>query len=113
MATEAAPAGSKQFGRLAQQLADGLAAKSPHREGFGTGSLFVGRKIFGLLDGSGALVLKLSPTRVQELIDSGVGAPWHPGTGKPLKEYVAIGLTRQAKWLGLAKESREYMRSKG
>jgi hypothetical protein len=68
--------------------------------------------MFGLLDDSGALVLKLSPARVQELIEAGVGAPWHPGRGKPLKEYVAIGIARQARWLGLAREAREYMGSK-
>jgi hypothetical protein len=39
----------------------------------------------------------------------GVGAPWHPGTGKPLKEYVAIGVAQEKKWLVLAKEARAYM----
>jgi hypothetical protein len=78
----------------------------------GTGSLFVGRKMFGVLDESGALVLKLPPARVQELIASGAGAGWHPGKGSPLKEYVAIGFDRQSRWLPLAKEAREYMASK-
>jgi hypothetical protein len=101
-----------RFARLAQQLAGGDDAKLPHREGLGTGSLFVGRKMFGLLGDSGALILKLDPARVQELIAGGVGAPWHPGTGKPLKEYVAIGIDRHARWLPLAREAREYVRSK-
>ena len=108
-----APAASEtRFAKLAKDLANATGNPSPHREGFGTGSLFVGRKMFGLLDDSGALVLKLPPALVQELITAGVGAPWHPGTGKPLKEYVAIGFVRQAKWLALAKESRAYMGSK-
>ncbi|MCI4350103.1 MAG: TfoX/Sxy family protein [Thermoplasmata archaeon] len=100
------------FARLSRQLAGAGGADSPHREGFGTGSLFVGRKMFGLLDGSGALVLKLPPSRVQELIARGLGKPWHPGTGKPLKEYVAVGPDRHATWLSLARESRQYMGSK-
>jgi hypothetical protein len=110
--TKGDPAANAKFARLAKQLAQRSGAGSPHRDGFGTGSLFVGRKMFGLLNDSGALVLKLPPTRVQELIAGGVGAPWHPGTGKPLKEYVAIGVDREADWLRLAKEAREYMGSK-
>ena len=42
--------------------------------------------MFAVLDASGALVLKLPPPRVQELIAAGVGAPWHPGTGAPRRE---------------------------
>jgi hypothetical protein len=102
----------KRFAKLSAQLAGGEGAISPHREGFGSGSLFVGRKMFGVLDTSGALVLKLSPARVQELIVKGVGVGWHPGTGKPLKEYVAISVDHESKWLGLANEARAYMSSK-
>jgi hypothetical protein len=101
-----------RFAKLAKQLGEGDGAKPPYRAGFGTGSLFVGKKMFAVLDESGALVLKLPPTRVQELISTGVGKGWHPGTGKPLKEYVSVAIGNQAKWLGLARESREYMASK-
>ncbi|MCI4325679.1 MAG: MmcQ/YjbR family DNA-binding protein [Thermoplasmata archaeon] len=104
------PAAAKaRFAKLAIQLAAGDGAETAHREGFGTGSLFVGRKMFAVLDATGALVLKLPPARVQELIAAGVGSPWHPGTGAPLKEYVALGVRAQAKWLALAKESRSHM----
>jgi hypothetical protein len=101
-----------RFAALAKKLAEGDPRGNPHRDGFGTGSLFVGKKMFGVLDETGALVLKLPPERVQELIEAGAGAPWHPGTGKPLKEYVAIAAERHMKWLALAKESRAYMASK-
>jgi hypothetical protein len=100
---------AERFARLAEVMAPADGAISAHRKGFGTRSMFVGKKMFGVLDGSGALVVKLPPARVQELIASGVGAPWHPGTGTPLKEYVAIGFDRQAKWLALAREARAYM----
>ena len=75
-----------RFAKLATRLAEGDETKLAHREGFGTGSLFVGKKMFAVLDASGALVLKLPPPRVQELIAAGVGAPWHPGTGAPRRE---------------------------
>jgi hypothetical protein len=100
-----------RFAKLAKELAPEDGAETAHRKGFGTGSVFAGRKMFAVLDPSGALVLKLPPARVQELIASRVGAPWHPGTGAPLKEYVAIGLAGEKRWLALAKESREYMAS--
>jgi hypothetical protein len=102
----------KRFAKLARELAGGDESKLPFREGMGTGSFFVGKKMFAVLDETGAVVLKLPPARVQELIASGIGAGWHPGTGAPLKEYVAVGMDRQSKWLALAKESREYMASK-
>ena len=103
---------TERFARLALDLADGDASQLPHREGMGKGSLFVGRKMFAVLDDSGAVVLKLPPARVAELIAEGVGRPWHPGSGAPLKEYVAIGLDQRARWLPLARESRSYMSGK-
>jgi hypothetical protein len=109
---EIAEASRKRFAQLADQFAASDGAASPYRRGFGTGSLFVGKKMFAVLDVSGALVLKLPAPRVQELIAAGVGAPWHPGTGKPLKEYVAIPVERHAKWFRLAKESRAFMASR-
>jgi hypothetical protein len=110
--TEDSVTAKARFVELAKKLGAGPESASPHRKGFGTGSLFVGKKMFGLLDG-GSLVLKLSPQRVQELIAAGVGAPWHPGKGAPLKEYVAISVNRNAMWLRLAKESRTYMTGRG
>ena len=68
--------------------------------------------MFAVLDETGALVLKLPPERVQELIRAGEGAPWHPGTGRPLKEYVAIAADLHTRWLALAKGSRAYMGAK-
>ncbi len=107
-----AGAARTRFARLATQLAEGDDAKRPFRDGMGTSSLFIGKKMFGLLDGTGALVLKLPPTRVQELIAAKTGAGWQPGSGAPRKEYVTIGFECQAEWLGLARESRAYMGSK-
>jgi hypothetical protein len=107
-----APADSvARFAKLASQLAEGDESKLSHREGFGTHSLFIGKKMFAVLDESGALVVKLPAARVVERIADGTGYGWHPGTGKPLKEYLAFGMDQQAKWLRLAKEAREFMRA--
>jgi hypothetical protein len=105
-------AARKRFAKLADDLGGVPGRASPHLEGFGTGSMFVGRKMFAVLDPSGSLVIKLPPTRVAELIDGGVGAPWHPGGGTPLKEYISIPASRARRWLPLARESREYMARK-
>jgi hypothetical protein len=102
-------AAQARFEKLAKRQAGPVGESSPRRAGFGTGSLFVGRKMFGLRDARGALALKLAPDPVHILTSEGTGSGWHPGTGKPLKEYVAIGPAHEAKWLGLAQESREYV----
>lgn len=105
-------AARKRFAKLAEELGEFPGKGSPVRDGFGTGSLFVGKKMFAVLDGSGALVVKLPPTRVSELIEEGVGAGWHPGNGAPLKEYLSIPGSRAGRWLPLAREAREYMARK-
>ena len=105
-------AAQARFAKLADQLGRAEGTSGPRRQGFGSKSLFAGRKMFAILDGTGALVLKLPPARVAQLILDGTGGPWHPGKGAPLKEYLAVGLDHQAKWLALAKEARTYISSK-
>ncbi|MCI4319176.1 MAG: MmcQ/YjbR family DNA-binding protein [Thermoplasmata archaeon] len=90
-------------------MASGDVAISAHRKGFGTRSMFVGRKMFAVLDRTGELVVKLPPERVQELIHAKVGRGWSPGSGLPLKEYVAISLAHCAEWSRFAREARAYM----
>lgn len=101
------------FARLAEEMAGSDGAISAHRKGFGTRSMFVGRKMFAVLDRTGELVVKLPPPRVEELIRARIGRGWSPGTGAPLKEYVAIPFAHQKEWAGLAREARTYMGSKG
>jgi hypothetical protein len=105
-------AAQARFDQLVDQLGNDDGTTGPRRKGFGSHSMFVGRKMFALLGSDGALVVKLPPVRVAELIATGVGAPWHPGTGSPLKEYVAVGFDQQRKWPALAKEARAFMASK-
>ena len=98
-----------RFAQLAQEMASGDGAISAHRKGFGTRSMFVGRKMFAVLDRTGELIVKLPPERVQELIRSKVGRGWSPGSGSPLKEYVAISFAHQREWPRFAREARTYM----
>lgn len=53
---------------------------------------------------SGDLVAKLSRTRVEELIDAGIGAPFAPA-GKVFREWVAVSIDRQDQWESLINES--------
>jgi len=110
---EIPPRARKRFEKLALELSSGDSRKLPYREGMGTGSFFVGKKMFGVLGEDGSLILKLDPVRVAQLITEGVGRGWHPGSGKPLREYVAISLSQEPRWLGLARESRAFMAGKG
>ncbi|MCI4345923.1 MAG: MmcQ/YjbR family DNA-binding protein [Thermoplasmata archaeon] len=94
-------------------MAEGDGAISAHRKGFGTRSMFVGRKMFAVLDRTGELVVKLPPERVAELIAGRIGRGWSPGVGAPLKEYLAIPFTHRKRWAEFAREARAYMGEKG
>jgi hypothetical protein len=99
-----------RFGGLAAESARGDAGVSSLRKGFGTRSMFVGRKMFAVLDGkTGELVVKLPADRVETLIRDGQGRGWHPGGGTPLKEYVAVPFAREREWTALAREARAFM----
>ncbi|MCI4317335.1 MAG: MmcQ/YjbR family DNA-binding protein [Thermoplasmata archaeon] len=102
----------ERIARLAEEMAAGDGEISAHRKGFGTRSMFVGRKMFAVLDRTGEIVLKLPPERVKELIDSNTGRGWSPGSGSPLKEYLAIPFARQKEWPKFAREARAYMGGK-
>jgi hypothetical protein len=54
-------------------------------------------------------VIKLSPERVKEFIDSGDGLPFDPGTGKPKKDRVLIQASKKDLWIPLSKESKKYV----
>ena len=59
----------------------------------------------------GQLLVKLSPVRVSELINTEQGLPHDPGTGKPMKDRVLIPDTKRETWIGLCKESIQYEKS--
>lgn len=57
----------------------------------------------------GDLLIKLSPEKVLELIGSGEGLAFDPGTGKVMKDRVLIPHSRYDKWITLCEESKAYI----
>jgi hypothetical protein len=57
----------------------------------------------------GDLVIKLSPGRIKELIESKVGLPFDPGTGKPMKDRLLIKASNKDSWISLSEESKSYV----
>jgi hypothetical protein len=77
--------------------------------GFGRSSgLRVSAKIYAIHN-DGGLVLKLPSARVQELIATGDAAAWGPGTGKTMKEWVAISPAVIEDWPTLVAEARTFV----
>ncbi|MCB2197950.1 hypothetical protein KQI63_01000 [bacterium] len=72
--------------------------------GRGAQGMKIGTKMFAMFY-KGDLVLSFPPLRVQELIESGEGLPFDPGTGKPMKNRVLIPATKIESWISLSEES--------
>jgi TfoX/Sxy family transcriptional regulator of competence genes len=75
---------------------------------FGSTGLKVNGKVFAMLV-KGKLVVKLPNKRVEALMASGDGAPFDPGHGRLMKEWVAVGPQAEDTWLGLAKEAKDFV----
>jgi TfoX/Sxy family transcriptional regulator of competence genes len=74
------------------------------RRGFGSDALQVDGRIFAMIT-RGRVVLKLPKERVAALIDSGAGAPFDAGKGRPMKEWVALEDAGAKQALALAEEA--------
>jgi hypothetical protein len=73
--------------------------------GFGRSvGLSVLGKIFAIYN-DGELILKLPNNRVGEVTESGEGRPWDPGTGRIMKEWVAVSEAASRHWADLAVEA--------
>ncbi len=78
--------------------------------GFGKAvGLRISGKIFAFPK-DGELILKLPRGRVAELIESGAGRPWGPGT-KIIKEWVAVSGAASEDWAPLVGEARTFVGS--
>jgi hypothetical protein len=77
---------------------------------FGSSALTTGGRIFAMLV-RGRLVVKLPRRRVDELLGAAQGEPFDAGRGRPMKEWVAFGSRSQERWLDMATEALEYVRS--
>jgi hypothetical protein len=78
------------------------------RRGFGSDALCVDGRIFAM-PRPDALVLKLPRQRVAELVASGDGTPFDAGKGRPMKEWVIVGLPAAEQWLHLAQEAHAFV----
>ena len=54
----------------------------------------------------GDLIAKLPEQRVKEVIDSGDGEPFDPGTGKPMKNRVLIPASKTDYWIKYSEEAK-------
>ncbi len=72
--------------------------------GRGAQGMKVGKKMFAMFY-KGDLVLTMPPARVTELIASGEGLPFDPGTGKAMKNRILIQAPKKATWIQLSEES--------
>lgn len=74
---------------------------------FGAPGLRVRGKFFACLV-KGQLVLKLPVARVAALVASGTAAPFDPGMGRPMKEWVTVA-PDAAPWPALAAEAKTFV----
>jgi hypothetical protein len=71
--------------------------------------LRVGKEFLALVDYKGSgLVVKLPRSRVDELIESGVGQPFAPA-GKVFREWLSVPSPDRRRWLALLREGIEFV----
>jgi hypothetical protein len=57
---------------------------------------------------TGALVLKLSEARVDDLLETGRGEPFAPA-GRRFREWAAVPVSRRTDWAALLEEAHEHV----
>ena len=75
--------------------------------GRGSQGMKAGKEMFAMLY-KGGLLLKLAPERVTELIASGEGLPFDPGTGTRMADHILVPESRSKHWISLSEESLRY-----
>lgn len=76
-------------------------------KGRGAQGMKIGGKMFVMFM-KGDLVVKLPPNRVKEVIETGDGESFDPGTGKPMKNRVLIRASNKDLWIKYSEESKEH-----
>jgi hypothetical protein len=111
MAEVGGDAASRWESLVADLLAGGAATYGNDdgpRRAFGSTSLKTGGKIFAMLV-KDRLVVKLPKSRVEQLVDEGVGERFDPGHGRIQKEWLSVFSSDPEKWRTLAVESEEFV----
>lgn len=85
-----------------------VALGTPGHRGFGAAALQIQGKIFAFLS-QGTLVVKLPRQRVEALHAVGAGAPFDPGHGRRMKEWISLAPLTDDEWLALAREALAYV----
>lgn len=104
---------NEKFEKLAAKLLTkpGVTIGSGKR-GFGSSALQVNGKIFAMVSSKGCFVVKLPKNRVESLTASGDGAPFVPGHGRVMKEWLEVdSLSAKVSWSALAAEGFEFVGS--
>lgn len=78
--------------------------------GRGSQGMKLGKKMFVMFY-KGDILVKLPPERISELVASGDGQAFDPGTGTPMPDRVLIPASRRDLWIPLCEESRQYVAS--
>jgi hypothetical protein len=86
---------------------------SDDAKGFGASALKVDKKIFAMLASGDEFVVKLPRRRVNALVAAGAGERFDPRrNGKLMKEWLVVRRGLEDRWLPLAEEALEFVRSK-
>lgn len=79
-------------------------------EGRGAQGIKLGKKMVVMFY-KGSLLLKLPPQRVTELIESGHGEPYDPGTGSAMKDRIIVPSANSSEWIALSTEALQWAKS--
>jgi hypothetical protein len=102
------------FQKVAQSLEVGPVTKPAHPtrpQRMNANAFCVRNRVFAMRVGHD-LVVKLTPERVVELIESRVAFPNVVG-GRPMQEWATVRPANEKVWLDLARESLDYVRDQG
>ena len=75
---------------------------------FGSVALKVRGKVFSMCV-KDKLVVKLPAARVKQLIDRGLAAPFDPGHGRVMKEWVSIASGAEIDWVKVSNEAKAFV----
>jgi TfoX/Sxy family transcriptional regulator of competence genes len=75
---------------------------------FGSEALKVRGKVFSMCVRN-RLVVKLPAPRAKELIDSRLAAPFDPGHGRVMKEWVSIAPSAKVDWVAISSEAKAFV----
>jgi hypothetical protein len=101
--------GDSRFAPVVAAMAGKRDVTRESRQGFGSGALKVNGKIFAMMTPGGEFVVKIPKTRVDELVNQGIGERFEPGPGRIMKEWLALD-GHAERWTDFAKEAYRFVK---